>query len=125
MVERYRSRWIIETFFEDLKQHLSLGSYQGRTLDGQMCHVALAFAGLVALDAMRKESGLSFCEVREAAIRLVFARTSRGECELVSLRPAPADALEGLGAAKEIVAASIEKVSQLRLPEDLYAKAAA
>ena len=125
VVERYRSRWIIETFFEDLKQHLSLGSYQGRTLDGQACHIALCFAGLVALDAMRKEAGLSFCEVREAAIRLVFARTARGECELVSLRPAPADALEGLDAAKEIVAASVEKTSQLRLPEDLYAKEAA
>ena len=70
VVERYRSRWIIETFFEDLKQpgrsgpsvvrtarHLSLGSYQGRTLDGQTVHIALCFAGLVALDAMRKESG--------------------------------------------------------------------
>lgn len=125
VVERYRNRWIIETFFEDLKQHLSLGSYQGRSLDGQMCHVALCFTGLVVLDAMRKKAGLSFCEVREAAIRLVFARTSRGDCELVSLRPAPQDALEGLDAAKEIVAASVEKVSQLRLPEDLYAKAAA
>jgi hypothetical protein len=125
VVERYRSRWIIETFFEDLKQHLSLGSYQGRTLDGQMCHLALSFAGLVALDAMRKDAGLSFCEARETAIRLAFARTARGACELVSLRPAPEDALDGLDQAKEIVAGSLDEVSQLRLPEDIYAREAA
>jgi hypothetical protein len=125
VVERYKSRWIIEIFFEDLKQHLSLGSYQGRTLDGQMCHVALAFAGLVALDAMRKKAGFSFCEAREWACRLAFARTARGECELVSLRPAPHDALDGLDAGKELVAGSLDKVSQLKLPEDIYAREAA
>ena len=125
VVERYRSRWIIETFFEDLKQHLSLQSYQGRSVEGQMCHVALAFTGLVALDAMRRDGGLTLGEAAESVRRLVFARTASGECELVSLRPAPADALDGLDEAKEIVAGSLGKVSQLRLPEDAYAKAAA
>ncbi|GAF85343.1 unnamed protein product, partial [marine sediment metagenome] len=125
VVERYKSRWVIETFFEDLKQHLSLGSYQGRSLDGQAAHIVLCFAGLVALDAMRKQARLSLCEAREAAIRLVFARTSRGECELVSLAPAPHDALDGLDDAKETLAASLEEVSQLRLPEIAYAREAA
>jgi len=125
VVERYKSRWIIETFFEDLKQHLSLQSYQGRSVDGQMCHVALAFMGLVALDAMRRDAGLTLGEATESARRIVFARTASGECELVSLRPAPADALDGLEDAKEIVAGSLDKVSQLRLPEDVYANMAA
>ena len=125
VVERYRSRWIIETFFEDLKQHLSLGSYQGRTVDGQMCHVALAFMGLVALDAMRRDAGLTLGEATESARRIVFARTASGECELVSLTPAPADALDGLDDAKEIVASSLGKVSQLGLPGDVYANMAA
>ena len=125
VVERYKSRWIIETFFEDLKQHLSLASYQGRSVEGQTAHVALCFTGLVALDAMRKEAGLSLGEAAQAARRLVFARTERGECELVSLRPAPPDALDGLDEAKEIVAASLGKVSQLNLPEAGYARKAA
>jgi hypothetical protein len=125
VVERYKSRWIIETFFEDLKQHLSLQSYQGRSVDGQMCHVALAFTGLVALDAMRRDAGLTLGEATESVRRLVFARTASGECELVSLRPAPAKALDGLDEAKEIVAGSLGKVSQLRLPEGIYAKEAA
>jgi hypothetical protein len=125
VVERYRSRWIIEVFFEDLKQHLSLASYQGRSVDGQTAHVALAFTGLVALDSLRKAGGLTLGEAAGAARRLVFARTERGECELVSLQPAPADALDGLDEAKEIVAGSLGKVSQLNLPEAAYARKAA
>lgn len=125
VVERYKSRWIIETFFEDLKQHLSLASYQGRTLDGQTAHVALSFTGLVVLDALRKNAGLTLGQAREAAMRLVFARTSRGECELVSLAQAPAGALDGLDEAKEIVAGSLGEVSQLRLPEAAHARKAA
>jgi hypothetical protein len=125
VVERYRSRWAIETFFEDLKQHLGLGSYQGRTVDGQTCHVAMSFVGLVVLDAARKDARLTLGEAREAACRLVLARTGRGECELVSLEPAPAGALDGLEAAKELVAGSLGEVSQLRLPEAAYARKAA
>jgi hypothetical protein len=125
VVERYRSRWIIEVFFEDLKQRLSLVSYQGRTVDGQMRHVALCFAGAVALDAMRRDAGLTLGEATEAARRIVFARTASGECQLVSLTPAPANALDGLDDAKEIVSGSLDKVSQLKLPEDVYANMAA
>jgi hypothetical protein len=125
VVERYRSRWIIETFFEDLKQHLSLASYQGRTVEGQTSHVALAFTGLVVLDAMRKAGGLTLGEAREAACRLVFARTARGECELVTLAPAPAGAIDALDEAKQVVTESLSNVSQLRLPEAAYARKAA
>ncbi len=122
VVERYRSRWIIEVFFEDLKQHLSLASYQGRSLDGQTAHVALSFTALVVLDAMRRKAGLTLGQASEEATRLVLARTASGKCELVSLAPAPSDALDGLDEAKEIVAGSIGKVSQLSLPEVDYAK---
>ena len=125
VVERYRNRWIIETLFEDAKQCLSLQSYQGRTLDGQMTHIALCFAGIVALDAMRAQSGMTFGQAVEAARRLVFARTARGEYELVSLAPAPLGTLEDLGDAKRVVADALDAVSQLRLPEGSHARAAA
>jgi hypothetical protein len=125
VVERYRNRWIIETLFEDAKQCLSLQSYQGRTVDGQMAHIALCFAGIVALDAMRKKTGMTFGQAVEAARRLVFARTPRGEYELVSLAPAPSGTLADLDDAKRVVAGSLEAVSHLRLPEADYDKAAA
>ena len=124
VVERYRSRWIIETLFEDAKQCLSLQSYQGRTLDGQMTHIALCFAGIVALDAMRNQTGLTLGQAVEAARRLVFARTPSGEYELVSLAPAPNGALADLDDAKRVVADALDAVSQLRLPEGSHARAA-
>jgi hypothetical protein len=116
---------IIEVFFEDLKQHLSLASYQGRSLDGQMAHVALSFTALVVLDTMRRKAGLTLGQASEQATRLVLARTPSGKCELVSLAPAPADALDGLDDAKEILAGSLGKVSQLSLPEVNYTNMAA
>jgi len=124
VVGRYRSRWIIEVFFEDLKQHLSLGSYQGRSLEGQTAHVSLAFAGLVVLDALRQGTELTLGQAREQVTRLVLARTRRGKWELVSLQPAPSDALDGLDEAKEIVDESLAKVSQLSLPEIEWLEAA-
>jgi len=33
VVQRYRSRWIIETLFQDLKQHCGFSHYQGRSLE--------------------------------------------------------------------------------------------
>ena len=125
VVERYRSRWTIEVFFEDLKQHLSLASYQGRSAEGQTAHVALAFAGLVVLDALRKRARLTLGEAREQAIRLVFARTKGEKWELVSLKPAPSKALDGMAKAKKIVAGALHKVCQLTLPQVVHASKAA
>jgi hypothetical protein len=50
VVLRYRSRWIIETFFQDLKQHLGLCSHQGLKLCASERHVAAACLALVVLD---------------------------------------------------------------------------
>ncbi len=94
-------------------------------LDGQMTHIALCFAGIVALDAMRNQTGLALGQAVEAARRLVFARTPSGEYELVSLAPAPNGALADLDDAKRVVADALDAVSQLRLPEGSHARAAA
>ena len=84
----------------------------------------LAFAGLVVLDALRHGTDLTLGQAREEITRLVFARTRRGKWELVSLQPAPSDALDGLDEAKEIVSESLGKVSQLSLPEVEWLEAA-
>ena len=119
VVERYGSRWIIETFFEDLKGHLGLSSYQGRSLEGQMCHVGLCFAACVVLDSLRRKSGMTLGEAKEAVCRLVFARTPSSQWQLVSLEPAPAEGLEELEDAKKMVSGWLWRVSKLRLPRRL------
>jgi len=118
-VERYGSRWTIETFFEDLKGHLGLASYQGRSLDGQTRHVGLCFAACVVLDSLRRKSAMTPGEAKEAACRLVFARIPSSSWRLVSLEPAPAEGLEELEDAKEMVSGWLWRVSKLRLPRRL------
>ena len=49
---RYRSRWIIETMFRDIKQNLNLGSCQARKLGMQEAHIAFVLLGFVILDLM-------------------------------------------------------------------------
>ena len=119
VVKRYGSRWIIETFFEDLKGRLGLASYQGRSLEGQMRHVGLCFAACVVLDSLRRKSGMTLGEAKEAACRLVFARTSSSRWQLVSLEPTPAEGLEELEDAKKMVSGWLWRVSKLRLPRRL------
>ncbi|MDQ7839267.1 MAG: transposase, partial [Thermodesulfobacteriota bacterium] len=67
VVQRYRSRWIIETLFQDLKQHCGFSHYQGRSLEGAYRHFALCFVALIILDVMRKKDGKS---LREEKTRL-------------------------------------------------------
>ncbi len=43
--------------------------------------------------------------------------TKRGKWELVSLHPAPSDALDGLDEARELVSGSLGRASQLSFPE--------
>jgi len=47
---RYRSRWLIETMFRDLKQNLSLESCQARGLKEQEAHIAFVLLAFVILE---------------------------------------------------------------------------
>lgn len=47
---RYRSRWLIETMFRDIKQNLNFMSCQARSLKNQETHIALAFLSFVILE---------------------------------------------------------------------------
>jgi len=53
IVQRYRARWAIETFFRDIKQHLGLGRLKGRTVEHAQRHVALALMAYVCLELLK------------------------------------------------------------------------
>ena len=47
---RYRSRWLIETMFRDIKQNCNLGACQARSLTNQEAHIALVLLSFVIID---------------------------------------------------------------------------
>ena len=50
IVQRYRARWAVETFFRDMKQHVGLGRLKGRTVEHAERHIALALFAYVCLE---------------------------------------------------------------------------
>lgn len=50
IVQRYRARWAIETFFRDIKQHLGIGRLKGRTVEHAERHIALVLLAYVCLE---------------------------------------------------------------------------
>ncbi len=78
VVQRYRSRWIIETLFQDLKQHCGFSHYQGRTLEGAYRHFTLCFIALIILDVLRKKEGRSLRETKTRLSSTLFIRDEAG-----------------------------------------------
>jgi SRSO17 transposase len=50
IVQRYRARWAVETFFRDIKQHVGLGRLKGRTVEHAERHIALVLFAYVCLE---------------------------------------------------------------------------
>ncbi len=50
IVQRYRARWAVETFFRDMKQHVGLGRLKGRTVEHAERQIALALLAYVCLE---------------------------------------------------------------------------
>ena len=50
IVQRYRARWSVETFFRDIKQHVGLGRLKGRTVEHAERHIALVLFAYVCLE---------------------------------------------------------------------------
>jgi hypothetical protein len=103
VVQRYRSRWIIETFFQDLKQHLGMSSYQGRKLEGAYRHFALCFVALVVLDFLRKGKGYSLREAKSEISSTFFIRDEVGCYHQAILQPSTPSSLKDLGGVISIV----------------------
>ena len=103
VVQRYRSRWIIETFFQDLKQHLGMSSYQGRKLEGAYRHFTLCFVALVVLDFLRKGKGQSLREAKSEIGSTFFVRDEAGRYHQAFLQPSTSSNLKDLEGVTSIV----------------------
>ena len=115
VVRRYRSRWIIETLFRDLKQHLGLASHQGLKLCASERHVAAALLSAFVLDHVRLNSGLSLGETKRALQRLVFIKTKKQGFQLATLQPAPAEDLEQMEELKKIMRKQLWRVAGMKI----------
>lgn len=54
MLEIYSSRWTIEVFFKETKQHLRLGKCQSRDFDAQIAHVTTCYILYIFLSYFRR-----------------------------------------------------------------------
>lgn len=93
---RYRSRWEIEVFFRDCKQHLGLGAYQGRSLDGVYHHITAVFLSATCLQlSNRKPPEQTLGDVKKTLQRLLVYKPANKPAKLIVLdTPLPND-LEG------------------------------
>lgn len=103
VVQRYKSRWIIETFFQDIKQYIGLSQYQGRKLGGSYRHIALCFAATVLLDFIRQNKGISFREAKTLICSTFFVKDEKGHHHLATFQPSGPSDLENLEEAMSIV----------------------
>lgn len=103
IVQRYKSRWIIETFFQDIKQHMGLSQYQGRKLQGGYHHIALCFAGAVVVDFVREKKGISFREAKTLICNTFFVKDGKGHHHLATFQPSTPSDLDNLEKAMRIV----------------------
>ena len=64
IVERYRTRWDIEVFFRDIKQHLGITACQSRKLITINRHFALVFLAYTCLDFIRNHKTETIGDVK-------------------------------------------------------------
>lgn len=121
VIFRYKQRWTIEVFFQDLKQHLSIKNHQGRSLVAANHHVACACLGLVVLDHLRLGTKMTAGETKQLLQRLVFVDTAREKFRLATLHADPVDTLEELAEAKKALRRQFFRVTgqHIRQPVSL------
>jgi len=115
VIERYKSRWIVEVFFRDTKQHLGLAAYQGRSLEGAIRHLSLVFLAAVVLDSFRSEE-MTLGDVKRTAQRLLVIYDASGHPRLAIQTLPDWSGSSLLEDAKEIVEPHLDAVCGLRLP---------
>ena len=115
VVLRYKSRWIIETLFWDLKQHLGISNHQGITLCASEKHVAAASLAVMVLDHVRINSGLSLGETKRVIQRMVFIKTEKRGFQLATFQPAPAADLDEMEEIKKMLRRQLWQVTGVRI----------
>ena len=115
LIERYKSRWIVEVFFRDCKQHLGLAAFQGRSLEGAVRHLALVFLGAVILDALKGKT-MTLGEVKKTAQHFIVIYDTQGTPHLALQTLPDWSDPQLLDQAQQLVKAQLKEVSTLRLP---------
>lgn len=123
LIERYKSRWMVEVFFRDAKQHLGFAAYQGRCVEGAIRHICLVFIAAVVLDRI-KGKGMTLGDAKRTAQSLIVIQDKRGRSRLaVQTRPDWSEPTL-LEEAKKVVKSHLKAVCHLRIPKPKYSLAA-
>lgn len=85
---RYRSRWAIEVFFRDARQHLGFASCHDRELGSIMRHVALVFLAYVCLECLKETREQTIGDAKKTLQTQWLVKGGEGEYRVVRSRPA-------------------------------------
>ncbi len=123
LIERYKSRWIVEVFFRDAKQHLGFAAYQGRCVEGAIRHICLVFIAAVVLDRI-KGKGMTLGDAKRTAQSLIVIQDKRGRSRLAVQTHPDWSEPTLLEKAKKVVKPHLKAVCHLRIPKLQNRKAA-
>ena len=123
LIERYKSRWIVEVFFRDAKQHLGFSAYQGRSLEGAIRHICLVFIAAVVLDRIKGKE-MTLGDAKRTAQSLIVIQDKRGRSRLTVQTLPDWSEPTLLEKAKKVVKPHLNAVCHLRIPKLQNRKAA-
>jgi SRSO17 transposase len=101
IVELYRSRWDIEVFFRDIKQHLGAGACQSRDLITINRHFALVFLAYTCLDFIRNHKTETIGDVKRNLQSQIIVTISGQTDTLIKFQKAQVKRLPEIQIVKE------------------------
>jgi len=121
IVRRYKTRWAIEVFFEQLKQYAGGVAHQGRLQVSMEHHMVFSMLALALIDWLRRGTTLTVAETKQLLQRVVLFRTKDGKMSLGRLQPAPAECLESIDEAKAVMRKQFNQLTPLKIRKKLCA----
>jgi len=85
VVLRYRSRWIIEQWFRDCKQHLGLSACQARELHQVLFHFRMVFLTAIISDLLKVDGTQSMGDVHQNWRSLYLLKVGESQPALIKI----------------------------------------